>query len=146
MTELALVLLPFLLVVFAIIEVGRAWAAKQAVTNAAREGARILISPYGAGYSFSSVDDARTAALTAAREYLASAGLSTDAAVAEIYFVRQTVDGAGNVTTAPLTGDLARGERAGLQIRYKFETVAPALLLSASSPLNLSATSVMQHE
>jgi Flp pilus assembly protein TadG len=146
MTELALVLLPFLMIVFAIVEVGRAWAAKQAVTNAAREGARVLVSPYGAGYSFSSVDDARAAALTTAREYLAIAGLSTDASIAEISFVRQTVDGAGNVTTTPLGGDITRGEHAGLQIRYKFETAVPALLLSASSPLNLSATSVMQHE
>src|SRR5262245_50690073 len=43
MAEIAFVLPLFLLFVFAIIEIGRAWGAKQGLTNAAREGARILI-------------------------------------------------------------------------------------------------------
>jgi Flp pilus assembly protein TadG len=146
LTEFACVLLPFLLVVFTIIEFGRAWAVKQAVTNAAREGARVLISPYGAGMAFADLSEAETAAIATAQDYLTSAGLSADGTVAQIVFIRQTIDADGNVTTSPLTGDIARGERVGMQVNYKFDTVLPVLLLHASSPIGISATSVMQHE
>ncbi|MBV8775529.1 MAG: pilus assembly protein, partial [Deltaproteobacteria bacterium] len=50
--EFAAVLITFLAVVFAVIEISRAWAVKQAVTNAAREGARVLILPYGPGLAY----------------------------------------------------------------------------------------------
>lgn len=144
--ELALVLLPFLMIVFAIIEIGRVWSVKQAVTNAAREGARIMVLPYGAGTSFASLDDVESTALTTTRDYLASAGLSKDESVAQIFLVMQTVDGNGNVATFPLNGEMLRGQRVGIRINYRFETAVPELLLNYSSPINIAATSVMQHE
>lgn len=146
MTELALVLLPFLMLVFAIIEIGRAWAVKQAVTNAAREGARVMVLPYGVGTPFADVNAVESAALTTVRDYLASAGLSTDPSTAEIAFVEQTVDAGGSVTTTPLTGEITRGQRVGVRVVYRFETAVPALLLNLSSPISIGATSVMQHE
>jgi Flp pilus assembly protein TadG len=148
MTELALVLLPFLTLLFAIVEIGRAWAVKQAVTNAAREGARVLVQPYGPGLTYSDVGQVKEAAKSAAKSYLESAALSTNEATAPIEFVRQTVDADGNVTTVtlPTTDDIRRGERAGVRIRYQFETPLPVLLLSGSSPISINAMSVMQHE
>jgi Flp pilus assembly protein TadG len=47
MAEFALVLPLFLVFIFAVMEIGRAWSAKQSLTLAAREGARILTMPYG---------------------------------------------------------------------------------------------------
>src|SRR5262245_7148658 len=70
MVEIAFVLPLFLLFVFAIIEIGRAWGARQVLTIAAREGARILILPYGAGLTYGSEEDAQAAALNIVKESL----------------------------------------------------------------------------
>src|SRR5215468_7047901 len=74
MVEIAFILPIFLVFIFAIIEFGRAWAAKQAITAAAQDGARILILPYGAGLTYGSEDAVRNAARAAVEASMNSSG------------------------------------------------------------------------
>ena len=77
MVEFALLLPIFFALVFSIIEIGRAWAVKQALTISAREGARVLVLPYGAGLIFTSESDVQQAAVARVNSYLNSAGVPT---------------------------------------------------------------------
>jgi hypothetical protein len=142
MVEMALILPVFLMFIFGIIEIGRAWAAKQALTNAAREGARVMVLPYGTGFSYPSADAVRTAAIQAAKEYLAFGGFDPEASTVDIKPITE-VDGE---IQEKLSGELARGEKVGIRITYQFDTALPALLLSGSSPINMGVSSVMEHE
>ncbi len=141
--EMALLLPIFLIFIFSIIEIGRAWAAKQAITNAAREGARILVLPYGSGFSpYPNADVVREAAIQTAKDYMASAGLDTSESVTAISLIKEV---SGSIQDNS-TGEMVRGDKVGVRISYKFDTPLPVLLLSGSSPINLGASSLMEHE
>jgi len=139
MVEMALVLPIFLFFIFGIIEMGRAWSVKQVMTNAAREGARILILPYGPGYAYGTAEDVRVAAQQAVEDYLHFAGLSTAAGVTEI-----VLDGNINLNNAGPGGTTLR--KAKVTVTHYFDTPLPVILLSGSSPIKMGVTSVMERE
>lgn len=164
MMEIALVLPMFLLLVFAIIEIGRAWAAKQALTISAREGARILVLPYGAGLTYTSEADVQSAALNMVRASMNGSGVPVTAST-QINLVRITPGNDGTFNTADdqiepgYTGG-KRGDRVGIQLTYPFETPVPILLTMfdnahgvnhpgaspTQSVINMAMTCYMDHE
>ncbi|MCI0662964.1 MAG: pilus assembly protein [Acidobacteria bacterium] len=138
MVEIAFLLPMFLIFVFFIFEIGRAWAVKQSLTIAAREGARVLVLPYGAGLSYASEGDVKAAARTRVESYLNSSGVGTGA-VTTINLVRVNPGGDQAYGTADDTFELnyfdgKRGERVGIRIDHQFETPLPFLLAAFSSP------------
>ena len=157
MVEIAFVLPLFLLFVFAIIEIGRAWGAKQALTNAAREGARILILPYGAGYTYESESDAQTAAINAVKDSMNGSGVPAGPATITLVRITPGDDGVFNTGDDQIEENYSggqRGDRVGVQIKYPFETFAPILLKmfetggggSAQRVVNMGMTCYMDHE
>ncbi len=151
MVEFALLLLPFLIVTIGIIEIGRAWSVKQAVTNAAREGARILLLPYGANQSCfdldcSSAESVQNAAVTATRTFLSNAGVNPDAPLTQILLIRQRLESNGTVTTEPLTGAAGSGDLVGIQIGHQYTSLVQGFISGDSTTINLVGTSVMRHE
>ncbi|MBS1809623.1 MAG: pilus assembly protein [Acidobacteria bacterium] len=146
-----MLILPFLLVTIGIIEIGRAWSVKQAVTNAAREGTRILLLPYGVHQACpdidcSSAESLQAAALETTRKFLTNAGVTTDDSITQITLLRQTIDTSGTITTEPLTGDLQSGDMVGIQIRHQYTSLVQGFLAADSSIINLVGVSVMKHE
>jgi len=132
-------LLPFLLMfIFGIIEIARFWAAAQAVTHAAREGARIMVLPDCQGCSptfrpFKQGETVRDAALRTVNEYLSSTGLDPKAAT--VAFIEQE--------------DYSKQERkkkVGITITYQFATPLPAILMHGQSPVPIVSASIMEHE
>ncbi|MFZ4794908.1 MAG: TadE/TadG family type IV pilus assembly protein [Blastocatellia bacterium] len=162
MVELALVLPLFLTMVFAIIEIGRAYAVKQALTIAAREGARLLVLPYGAGLTYGSESAIQTAAVSRVRSYLASSGVTVGAeTVIRVVRVGAGNDGIyGNADDSVPEVDYsqgARGQRVGIIINHNFESPVPIFVRmfetpqSAGAPppvsgIRMSATCYMDHE
>ena len=162
MAEMALVLPLFLLLVFGIVEIGRAFAARQALTSAAREGARILVLPFGPGLPYTTEGAVQAAALNRARAYLSSSGVSVGQET-EIRRVRLLPgdDGAYGTSDDPApepdyTGAV-RGERVGLQITHQFQTPLPMVVRiigdqGGEAPngsaviIRLQAASYMAHE
>jgi len=157
MVEMAFVLPLFLILVFAIIEMGRAWAAKQALTIAAREGARILVLPYGAGLTYASESDVQNAALDAVRATMNGSGVPVTAST-QITLVRLTPGNDGTFNTADdqieqnYTGG-KRSDRVGVQLTYPFETPVPILLkmfdsgaTTPQSVITMAMTCYMDHE
>jgi len=159
MVEMAFVLPIFLVFVFAIMEMGRAWGAKQSLTNAAREGARILALPYGAGLPYASEDEVKDAARNAVKALMNSSGTPV-AATTQIMLVRITPGPNGiydhtlpndDVIEQNYTGG-KRGERVGVRITYLFETPAPILLgmfdsgAGSSAEINMGVSCYMEHE
>lgn len=171
MVEMALVLPLFLILVFAIIEMGRAWAAKQSLTIAAQEGARILLLPYGPKppHSYDSEDAVKSAALDAVRDAMNGSGVPVTPAT-QIAVVRITpgpngiYDGVtpqGDDVLEPNYSGGQRGDRVGIQITYPFETPVPMLLSMFANPhdpqgspgatptqsaIKMSMTCYMDHE
>ena len=151
MVEFALLLLPFLLVTIGIIEIGRAWSVKQAVTNAAREGTRILLLPYGTNQSCpdidcGSADSMRAAALQTTQHFLSNAGLSTDESITQITLLRQTLGEDGVITTEPLGGSMQSGDLVGIQVRHQYTSLVQGFISGDSATINLVGVSVMRHE
>lgn len=149
--EFALLLLPFLVVTIGIIEIGRAWSVKQAVTNAAREGTRILLLPYGPGqycpdFDCSTAENLQTAAVNATRTFLANAGVSPDAPLTQITLIRQTLQSDGTITTQPLSGAMTSGDMVGIHINHQYASLVQGFLAGNSATLNLVGVSVMRHE
>lgn len=162
MAELALVLPLFLVLVFAVIEIGRAYAVKQALTIAAREGARVLVLPYGASLQYLSEGDVKAAAVARARSYLASAGVPIGNETV-IRVARVIAGNDGQYGTADDIGPQfdyiqgVRGQRVGMLIAHRFETPIPLLLkmFDGSAPppaggtengISMGATCYMEHE
>lgn len=159
MVEMAVVLPIFLVFVFAIIEIGRAWGAKQTLTIAARDGARILAMPYGADprYAYASEDEVKSAADAAVKASMNASGVPVIADT-KINPVKITPGGDGIFNTAddeivPYT-NVTRGDRVGIQITHPFETPAPILLRMfdnvggspAQSAINMGVTCYTEHE
>ncbi len=123
MVELALLLPLFLVVILGIIEVGRLWWTQQALTNAAREGARYATQTlrtcppdriHGAQETFN--------AQTEVRKHLSAMGLSTEGNIALI-----------DILPEPLEAD--HPTKVKVKITYYFDSMLPFLpsLISGSS-------------
>ncbi len=161
MVEVAFLLPLFLGLVFAIIEIGRAWAAKQSLTIAAREGARVLVLPYGAGLTYTSESDVQTAARNAVTSYLTSSGVPVGAGT-QITIVRVSpgndfVYGTPDDAIEPNYSQGKRGERVGIQITHGFESPLPLILgmfnnaggqqgQSGAAGINMGVACYMEHE
>jgi hypothetical protein len=146
MVEFALVLPLFLTIVFAVVEIGRAFATKQALTIAAREGARVLVLPYGAGLTYNSESAVQTAALDRVRSYLGSSGVTTGAETKiRVARARSGNDGAYGTADDPVPefdyGQGGRGERVGIVIEHNFESPVPFFVRMFESPPNQGAAS-----
>jgi hypothetical protein len=154
LVEFAFILIPFLLVTIGVVEIGRAWSVKQAVTNAAREGARILILQYGQGLNCleidcSSAESVKTAAINTIKFHLSGSGLNTEDSAVEISFVRQQVHSeSDSVTTEPLVGEMISGDLVGITIKYKYVSSVQALIANQDSDntIDMLGTCVMRHE
>lgn len=132
MVEFALILPIFLAMIFGIIEIGRAWSAKQSLTLATREGARILASAHGAGLPYASESAKQTAAIEAVKSYMRNSGLAVTADT-KIVPVRFQPGGDRVVGTADDTVEQnyingVRGDRVGISIKYPFDTPLSAIL------------------
>ena len=151
MVEFAFLLLPFLFATIAVIEIGRAWSVKQAITNAAREGARVLVLPYGEGRSCPDIDCTSAAGVEAAARntvkfYLSSAGIGTESPITEITLVREVLDSNGVVTTEPLGAEPQSGDLVGVKIRYEYSSILQGFFAADTGMINLGGMSVMRHE
>ncbi len=153
LVEFAFILIPFLLVTIGVVEIGRAWSVKQAVTNAAREGARILVLQYGQGLNCleidcSSADSVRTAALNTVKFHLSGAGLNTEETAVEISFIRQQVHNeSDSVTSEVLVGEMVSGDLVGVTIKYKYVSTVQALIANqGENTIDMLGTCVMRHE
>lgn len=151
MVEFSLLLLPFLIVIIAIIEISYAWSAKQAVTNAAREGTRILLLPYGPEQRCPDIDcnsaaSLQAAALQTARNFLQNAGVRADAPYTQISLLKQTLESDGTITTEPLAGDIQSGEWIGIEIRHQYASLVQGFFSTNNTTITLKGLSVMRHE
>jgi Flp pilus assembly protein TadG len=160
MVEIAFVLPLFLALIFSIIEVGRAWAAKQTLTISAREGARILTLPYGAGLTYATESDVQTAAIKAVEEMMKSTGVTVTAGTKIITVrIKPGDDGVFNTsddqTEENYSGGV-RGDRVGIRITHNFETPLPIILgmfnngsntdLPPQSGISMGVACYMDHE
>lgn len=161
MVEIAFILPIFLAIVFAIIEFGRAWATKQSITLAAREGARVLVLPYGAGLTYSTEGAQQQAAIDSVRSYLSNSGVVATAAT-QIVPVR-LLPGSDNIlgttddTIEQSYTNAKRGDRIGIQIRHTFDTSLPVILTmfnngsvidapSDGNQVRMGVTCYLEHE
>lgn len=130
--EFAVILPIFLALIFGILEFGRAWAAKQGLTMASNEGARILAAAHGPGLLYSSTTAKQEAAIKVAKDYLHQAGLPTinEIRVVPVRFLpgNDKVVGTADDQVQQNYTDAVRGDRVGLSIKYKFDTPLPILL------------------
>lgn len=132
MVEIAFILPIFLAIVFAIIEFGRAWATKQSITLAAREGTRVLVLPYGAGLTYSTEGAQVQAATDSVRSYLANSGVvaTPDTEVVPVRLLpgSDNVLGTSDDVIEQNYTNAKRGDRIGIQIRHTFDTSLPVIL------------------
>lgn len=156
MVEMAVILPLFLAFVLSIIEIGRAWAVKQSLTLAAREGARILALPYGAGLTFSSESQKQDTAVKAVTSYLANSGV---VASADTLIVPIRLQPGGDLIFGTADDKIEenysggnRGDRIGIQVRHKFDTALPIILTMFNSnppdqkDVKMGVTCYLEHE
>ena len=164
LVEVALILPIFLVLLFGIIEIGRAWSAQQSVTIAAREGARILVMPYGPEptYKYKTEEEVINAAKDAVAASMNNSGTpgvkSEDIIPIRIRpgddGVFNTPDDERKVYYAGISPPVVRGDRVGIYVKYEFETPAPILLRmfdnggdsTGESKINMGAICYMDHE
>ena len=132
MVEIAFILPFFLAIVFAIIEFGRAWATKQSITLAAREGTRVLVLPYGAGLTYTNESTQQQAAIASVRSYLANSGvvLTADTQITPVRLLPGGDNVLGTTDDVIEQGytNAKRGDRIGMLVRHKFDTSLPVIL------------------
>lgn len=130
--EFALIMPIFLALIFGIIEIGRAWAAKQSLTLATREGARVLAAAHGPGLLYASESDKQTAAVEAVKSYMRNSGLAVtaDTKIVAVRFLpgNDHVVGTSDDPVQQNYSNAVRGDRVGISIKYPFETPLPILL------------------
>jgi hypothetical protein len=117
----------FLTMIFAIIEIGRFWGARHAVAGAVREGARVMLLPYGPGTQYDDLGAVKTAAIKATQIYLNAAGLAHEPPIAEIQAAWINPSSKLLDLELPQQG-LTRGDKVGVKISFKFETPLKSLL------------------
>ena len=139
-------LTPLLLgLVLSVIEIGRFWGAKHGVANAAREGARLMLLPYGPGTKFASQDEVNQAAIRMTKQFLNVAGLAYEEPLVEITPVwydptaRRTLTSFGS-------HELMRGDQAGVLIAYQFETPLKLLLVGGDGIMTIKQQVLLDHE
>jgi TadE-like protein len=139
-------LTPLLLgLVLSVIEIGRFWGAKHGIANAAREGARLMLLPYGPGTKFSSQDEVNQAAIVATKRFLNTAGLAYEQPLVEITPIWYDV--AANSTQSNFgSRNLTRGDQAGVLIAYQFETPLKLLLVGGDGAMLIKQQVLLDHE
>lgn len=156
MVEMAVILPLFLAFVLSIIEIGRAWSVKQSLTLAAREGARVLAMPYGAGLTFSSEGQKQDSAVKTVTSYLNNSGVvvSADTKIVPIRLLPggDTIFGTADDKIEENYSGGSRGDRIGIQISHKFDTALPIILtmFNSNSPdqkdVKMGVTCYLEHE
>jgi Flp pilus assembly protein TadG len=163
MVELAFILPLFLTLVLGIIEFSRAMAAKQALTTAAREGARILVLPYGAGLTYTTEADVKVAAERAVRAYMNSSGLAITSTTRIIPIkvtpARDPISGTSKDVIEQNYTNAVRGDRVGFTISHDFDTPLAVILgffgsgqdngqgqNTVANGFKMGATCLMSHE
>jgi Flp pilus assembly protein TadG len=132
MVETAIVLPLLLMLMVGIFEVGRAYETWQVLTNAAREGARMAVTP-------SSTVPVTTALI---RQYMADGQLDQSAVATVVVNKTATINAAGtNVSASLVTVDYP----------FTFIMLQPVVRLVApgatvGGPITMRATSVMRNE
>lgn len=132
MVETAIVLPLLLMLMVGIFEVGRAYETWQVLTNAAREGARMSVTP-------SSTPEVTTALI---RQYMADGQLDKSATATVVVNKTATINAAGtNVSASLVTVDYP----------FEFIMLQPVVRLVApgatvGGPITMRATSIMRNE
>jgi Flp pilus assembly protein TadG len=130
--ETALTMPLLLLVVVGIFEFGRAYQTWQVVTNAAREGARVAVLPYGAA----------GAASTRVMAYLESGQIASPSS-ASVAVTTEAIDIGGGAT--------AQASRVTVAYPFTFMVLQPIAQLvvrgaTTGAPLTMTASAVMRNE
>lgn len=156
MVEMAIILPIFLALVLGIMEFGRAWATKQSLTLAAREGARVLILPYGSGLTFASEGAKQQAAVDTVKSYLSNSGVvvtnNTQVVPVRVLPGADSIIGTADDQIEQNYSGGKRGDRIGIQISHKFDTALPIILtmFNSNSPtqsdVNMGVTCYLEHE
>jgi hypothetical protein len=144
MVEMALLAPLFLTMVFAIIEIGRFWGARHTIASAAREGARVMLLPYGPGTQYDDLGAVKTAALKATQDYLNAAGLANQPPIAEIQAA--WINSSSKKLDLDLPQDFKRGDKVGVKISYKFESPLKTLLAGGDGVMLIEQACVLDHE
>ncbi|HKX26517.1 MAG TPA: TadE family protein [Blastocatellia bacterium] len=154
MVEIALILPLFLAFAFTIIEIGRVWAVKHALTAAAREGAQVLALPSGAGLTYESDAEAQAAARERVNSFLrgsvAGNGPGTKIDLVRVNFGPDQIYGTAD-DQVEAYGPAKRGDQVGIRITQEFQTPLPAILSIFKYPesengITLGVTCYMWHE
>jgi len=132
MVETAITIPILLMMMVGIFEVGRAYETWQVLTNAAREGARMAVTP--------SSTEAITTALI--RQYMADGQLGNSATATVVVDKTSTINAGGTPVSASL-----------VTVDYPFEFIMlqPVVRLvapgtTAGGPITMRATSIMRNE
>jgi Flp pilus assembly protein TadG len=132
MVETAITLPLLLMMMVGIFEVGRAYETWQVLTNAAREGARMAVTP-------SSTEEVTTALI---RQYMADGQLVNSGTATVVVDKTSTINAGGTPVSASL-----------VTVDYPFEFIMlqPVVRLVApgatvGGPLTMRATSIMRNE
>lgn len=145
MLEFALLAPLFLSLLLAVIEIGRFWGARQGIANAAREGARVMLLPYGVGAKFGSQVAVNEAAIVTTKQYLNMTGLAHEGATVKIEPV--WYDAQAKRTQTDFGGrELARGDQAGVRITYEFDTPLKLLLGGVDGFMTIRQQVLLDHE
>lgn len=132
MVETAIVLPLLLMLMVGIFEVGRAYETWQVLTNAAREGARMAVTP-------SSTVPVTTALI---RQYMADGQLDKSATATVVVNKAATINAAGTNVSA---------SRVVVDYPFEFIMLQPVVRLVApgatvGGPITMRATSIMRNE
>jgi Flp pilus assembly protein TadG len=155
MVEFALLLPIFLTMVFGIIEFSRAWGAKHGLTIAAREGARILMLPAGAGLPYETDEEVIAAAEKVVKAYMGSSGVAitspTQILRIKISAGEDRIFGTTDDITEEGYTKAVRGDRVGFKVSCNFESPIAAILGMFGKDDNaiaieMSASSMLEHE
>lgn len=162
LVEIALILPIFLAIVLSVMEIGRAWSAKQSLTISAREGARILSMPYGESsiYKYKTEEEVINAAIQTVTDTMNGSGTPVDQSTSiEAARIRPGDDAVFNTPddiqepySAGMSPPVIRGDRVGFLIKYKFETPLPIVLKffdsggSEQGEINMAVICYMNHE
>ena len=132
MVETAITIPLLLMMMVGIFEVGRAYETWQVLTNAAREGARMSVTP-------SSTEEITTALI---RQYMADGQLGNSATATVVVDKTATINAGGTAVSASL-----------VTVDYPFEFIMlqPVVRLVApgatvGGPLTMRTTSIMRNE
>ena len=145
MMEFALIAPLLLGMVLSVIELGRFWGARQGITNAAREGARVMLLPYGTGAKFGSQDAVNQAAILTTKQFLNTTGLAHEAPAVKIEPVWYDAE-ARRTQTEFGARELARGDQAGMRITYRFDTPLKLLLGGDNGLMTIRQQVLLDHE